>query len=120
MTGNVSVSRPYYLCSDCHNGQFPADRELDIENAEFSPGVRRMQAVVGLEAPFDRGRQQLKLLANLDMTTKSVERTAEAIGADIAARAQQEIDKTARLELPVVTVKPFPVLYIEMAVQEYP
>ena len=86
MTGNVSVSRPYYLCSDCHNGQFPADRELDIENAEFSPGVRRMQAVVGLEAPFDRGRQQLKLLANLDMTTKSVERTAEAIGADIAAR----------------------------------
>jgi len=30
--GRVEVSRPYYLCSHCHNGQFPADVELDIEN----------------------------------------------------------------------------------------
>src|SRR5512145_714235 len=50
--GKVEVSRPYYLCPDCHTGQFPADIELDIENTEFSPGVRRMQAVVGEEVPF--------------------------------------------------------------------
>ncbi len=43
----------------------PADIELDIENREFSPGVRRMQAVVGQEAAFDNGRQQMKLLADL-------------------------------------------------------
>jgi len=30
--GQVEVSRPYYLCSHCHAGQFPADVELDIEN----------------------------------------------------------------------------------------
>ena len=112
--GPTQVSRPYYLCPRCHNGQFPADRELDIEDTEFSPGVRRMQAVAGQDAPFDRGRQQLKLLANVEVTTKSVERVAEAIGADIAGRAQQEIDKAARLELPVIAVKPAPVLYIEM------
>jgi hypothetical protein len=45
--GEVEVSRPYYLCPHCHAGHFPADAELDIENTEFSPGVRRMQAVVG-------------------------------------------------------------------------
>ena len=56
-------SRPYYLCSHCKTGQFPADVELDIENTEFSPGVRRMQAVVGQKAPFDHGRQQMKLRA---------------------------------------------------------
>ena len=83
--GTVKVSRPYYLCPHCHNGQFPADVELDIENTEFSPGVRRMQAIVGQEAPFDHGRQQMKLLADLEVTTKAVERTAEAIGEDIAA-----------------------------------
>ncbi len=44
-----------------------------------------MQAVVGQEAPFDHGRQQMKLLADLEVTTKAVERTAEAIGEDIAA-----------------------------------
>jgi hypothetical protein len=30
--GEVTVSRPYYLCSNCHRGQFPADVELDIVN----------------------------------------------------------------------------------------
>ena len=84
--GKVEVSRPYYLCSHCHAGQFPADVELDIENTEFSPGVRRRQAMVGQEAPFEQGRQQMKLLADLEVTTKAVERTAEAIGADIAIR----------------------------------
>ena len=44
--GAVEMTRPYYLCSDCHAGQFPADGELDIENTEFSPGVRRMHALV--------------------------------------------------------------------------
>ena len=28
--GRIEVSRPYYLCSHCHTGQFPADVELDI------------------------------------------------------------------------------------------
>src|SRR4029077_6187286 len=40
--GKVEVSRPYYLCPNCQTGQFPADVELDIQNTEFSPGVRRM------------------------------------------------------------------------------
>jgi hypothetical protein len=56
--GPVEVSRPYYGCPSCHAGQFPADVELDIENTAFSPGVRRMQAMVGQAAPFDRGREQ--------------------------------------------------------------
>src|SRR5450759_147516 len=47
VVGRVEVSRPYCLCPHCHTGHFPADLELDIENTEFSPGVRRMQAVVG-------------------------------------------------------------------------
>ena len=44
--GRVELSRPYYLCLHCYNGQFPADVELDIGNTEFSPGVRRMLALV--------------------------------------------------------------------------
>ena len=45
--GRVEGLRPYYLCAHCGVGQFPVDNELDIENTEFSPGVRRMQAMVG-------------------------------------------------------------------------
>jgi len=112
--GEVTVSRPYYLCVRCHRGQFPADVELDIENTEFSPGVRRMQAAVGQEAPFDHGRRQLKLLADLELTTKSVERTAEAIGEDIVAREQAEIQRATQLDLPIVVGPPIPVLYTQI------
>jgi uncharacterized protein UPF0236 len=112
--GPVEVLRPYYLCAHCGVGQFPVDVELDIENTEFSPGVRRMQALVGQQAPFDQGRQQMKVLAGLEVTTKSVERTAEAIGADIAQREQTEIQKALQLELPVVAGEPIRILYVQM------
>jgi len=112
--GNAEVSRPYYLCPHCHNGQFPADVELDIENTELSPGVRRMQALVGQAATFDRGRQQMKLLADLEVTTKSVERTAETIGENIAAREQAEVQRAVQLDLPMVIGESVPILYVQM------
>ena len=112
--GRVEVWRPYYLCTHCGRGQFPVDIELDIENTEFSPGVRRMQAMVGHEAPFDEGREQMKILAGLEVTTKSVERTAEAIGTDIAQREQAEIHKALQLDLPVIVGEPIRIVYVQM------
>lgn len=112
--GPAEVSRPYYVCPHCHAGQFPADRERDIEDTEFSPGVRRLQAMVGQEAPFNRGREQLRVLAGLEVTAKSVERTAESVGADMAQREQREIQKALQLDLPVVAGEPIPILYVQM------
>ena len=114
VVGPARVERPYYLCSRCHQGQFPADAELDIVETESSPGVRHMQALVGQEAPFDHGREQIKVLAGLEVTTKAVERTAEVIGGDIAQRQQQEIQRAVQLDLPIVVGEPIPVLYVQM------
>jgi len=114
IVGPLRLCRPYYLCSQCHNGQFPVDVELDIENTEFSPGVRRMHALVGQRAPFDHGREQMQVLAGLEVTTKSVERIAEAIGADIAQREQAEREKALQLDLPVLGGDPIPILYVQM------
>jgi hypothetical protein len=111
--GSAELLRPYFLCAYCHHGQFPADVELDVENTELSPGVRRMLAVVGNDAPFDRGREQMQWLAGLAVTTKAVERTAEAIGADIAARQQEAMNRARQLDLPIPIGPPIPVLYIE-------
>lgn len=112
--GRAEVSRPYYLCAHCHTGQFPADVELDVENTEISPGVRRMHALVGQEAPFDHGRAQMKVLAGLEVTTKAVERIAETIGSDIAHREQQAIQRAVQLDLPIVVGEPIPILYVQM------
>ncbi len=50
-----------------------------------------MLTVVGAAAPFDHGREQMEVLAGLQVTTKAVERTTEAIGDDIAQSEQREI-----------------------------
>ena len=115
VVGRAEVLRPYYLCPHCQTGQFPADVELDIENTKFSPGVRCMQALVGQQAPFDHGRQQLKLLADLEVTTKAVERTAEALGENIAAREQEQMQQALQLDLPAATgEEAIPILYVQM------
>jgi hypothetical protein len=56
----------------------------------------------------------MKVLAGLEVTAKSVERTAEAIGADIAARGQRQIRKAVQLDLPVIVGEPIPILYVQM------
>lgn len=112
--GPVELERAYYVCPRCHQGHSPRDRELDVEGQESSPGVRRMMALVGSETSFDRGREQLEVLAGLEVTAKAVERQAEAIGADIAAREQEQIRHAKQLELPEVCVPAVSVLYIEM------
>jgi len=112
--GPVQVSRPYYWCANCHQGQCPADRELDIAHTEFSPGVRRMQALVGQEVAFEKGREQMQLLAGLEVTAKSVERTAEGLGAEMLQREQQESQQALPLPLPTVTGEPIPILYVQM------
>ncbi len=113
--GKVKVSRPYYLCPHCHSGPSPVDVELDVENVEMSPGVRRMLAAVGQDGPFDQGRRQMELLADLTVTAKAVERTAEVIGVDIAAREREEIQRTIRGEFPMVpSGPPITILYVQM------
>lgn len=112
--GEVKIMRPWYLCSGCGKGQFPFDTELDVENSDLSPGVRRMLAMAGSEAPFNQGRQQIELLAGLSITTKAVERTAESIGEDLARRERAEVDRAVQLDLPIVIGQPVPILYVEM------
>lgn len=94
--------------------------KVNVENKELSPGVRRMLALVGAEAPFDHGRQQMKLLADLEVTTKAVERTAEAIGTDLARREQQRIEQAMQLDLPIMLGEPISILYIQMAATGVP
>jgi hypothetical protein len=112
--GPLELRRAYYHCAHCQKGQAPRDRELDVEGTQCSPGMRRMLAVVGSESSFEQGRAQLELLAGLDVTTKAVERHAESIGADIAAREQAAMQRAKQLELPAVCAPAVPLIYIEM------
>ena len=114
VVGSVQLSRPYYWCADCSKGQHPADVELGVAGLETSPGVRRMEAVVGSEIPFAPACEPMKLLAGLDVTAKAIERAAEAIGTQIARRDNEEIGRAKQLVLPVVCKQDIAKMYVLM------
>jgi hypothetical protein len=114
VVGKAEVRRPYYHCSHCSKGQHPVDGELGIAGLESSPGVRRMEAMVGAEMPFVPACEPMKVLAGLEVPAKAIERAAEAIGAEIARRDQQEIDRAKQLVLPIVTKQTIPKMYVLM------
>ena len=98
--GHRSGTEPMlYLCPKCDHGQFPADVQSRYwTRSDFSP--RRapcMLAAVGSELSFAQSRDQIKLLADLEVTAKACERIAESIGEDIEARQQQDIRRAKQL-----------------------
>lgn len=99
--GRVSVLRAYYHCETCGKGLFPKDALLDIEKTGFSPGLRRMMALVGAKESFDAGRDDLRLLAGVNVTDKDVERHSEAVGENVEVQAN-----AARQEAVVSNVIP--------------
>ena len=64
--------------------------------------------------PFTPAREPMKVLAGLDVPAKAIERAAEAIGADIALRDQQEIERAKQLVLPLVPKQDIPKMYVLM------
>ena len=72
-----------------------------------------MIAVVGSDSSFQHGHEQLEVLAGLEVVTKTVERHAEAIGADIAAIEQAEVQRAVQLDLPIIIGPAVEVMYIE-------
>lgn len=103
--GSVTVERAYYHCSSCQAGMIPRDDALDIVGSSFSPGVRRMMSRVGSKEPFEKGRQDLKELAGLEVTAKQVERISEQTG-------QQAESWQAGRPAKMILLKSIPKLYI--------
>ena len=106
----VEVKRAYYHCEDCKDGVIPKDRDLDIVDTSFSPGVRRMMGRVGGKESFDEGRRDLEDLAGVLVKTKAVERVSEAIGKQIETTWQGE--RELALSGKVVPLKAVPKMYI--------
>lgn len=103
--GSVRVERAYYHCPSCQAGMIPRDDALDIVGSSFSPGVRRMMSRVGSKEPFEKGRQDLKELAGLEVTAKQVERISEQMGQHAESWQARRSDK-------IILLKSIPKLYI--------
>jgi hypothetical protein len=84
--GPLRLERAYYHCSSCGHGFCPRDQQLQIENTSLSPALTRMVGTVGAMVSFQEGSELLTELnlAGVAVKAKQVERTAEALGEEIA------------------------------------
>ena len=98
--GSLRLERAYYHCAACGRGFCPRDRALGLEGGSLSPAVTRMTAAVGALVSFQEGSALLKELAGLEVEAKHVERTAEALGAEIAQEEQGRVEADGRESLP--------------------
>jgi hypothetical protein len=82
--GELRLERAYYHCEVCRSGFCPRDRVLGLEGASLSPAVTRMVGRVGAMVSFAEGSELMQELAGVAVDPKQVERTAEALGREIA------------------------------------
>ena len=98
--GPLRLERAYYHCSSCGHGFCPRDQQLQIENTSLSPAVTRMVGTVGAMVSFQEGSELLTELAGVAVDAQQVERTAEALGAEIAQDERQHSEPCDALPLP--------------------
>jgi hypothetical protein len=90
--GPLTLQRAYYHCALCDAGFCPRDRALGLVDTSLSPAVTRMVGLVGAMVSFAEGHELLHELAGVEVETKQVERTAEALGRAIAADERRVVE----------------------------
>ena len=86
LLGGVRYSRAYYHCDHCHQGWFPTDEELGVAGQQ-TPGCREVVSLTGSLEPFAEAAEKLLTkLTGLNLSASTVQRTTEAVGADMAER----------------------------------
>jgi hypothetical protein len=113
--GPVRVSRAWYHCGECGHGFAPRDEQLGTAGTALSPGLTQMIARTGAEVPFGKAAALLADLAGVTVTAKTIERSAEASGADArTAGAAEAAAIRARTIRPLPPPAPVPdMLYVE-------
>ena len=82
--GELTLARAYYHCAPCAAGFCPRDRALGLHDSSLSPATTRMVGKSASMVSFAESSELLHELAGLAVDAKHVERTAEALGREIA------------------------------------
>ena len=93
MLGPLHLERAYYHCAQCESGFCPRDRALRLELFSLTPGVLRMTGSTAALVSFEESSALLHELAGVEVSTKQVERAAEALGTEIADDERSCVEK---------------------------
>ena len=104
----MALGRAYYHCEECEAGFCPRDCALGLAGTSLSPAVARMNGQAAAMVSFEETHELLRDLAGVEVATKQVERTAEALGREIAE------DERRVVEPPTVDEPVVPTMYLGM------
>lgn len=90
--GEMTLKRAYYHCGACQSGFCPRDRALGMEGSTLSPAVTRMVGLAAVMVSFKEAEELMRDLAGVPVGAKAVERTAEALGREIAADEETVVE----------------------------
>jgi hypothetical protein len=87
----IKYTRSLYRCPKCGRYSFPADAALRFLDSSYSPGAQRLIAQTGSKESFRESAEDLRVLSNLRVDQKEVERITKKIGAEVEDWKQKEL-----------------------------
>ncbi len=85
--GTVRLERAYYHCARCGAGAIPWDEALRLEQAALTPGAAEVISLAGAIDSFaEASPVVLRKRTGLVVSESTVERTREAVGAEVGRR----------------------------------
>jgi len=106
--GDMVLGRAYYHCEECQAGFCPRDYALGFAGTSLSPAVARMNGQAAAMVSFEETHELLRDLAGVEVSTKQVERSAEALGRDIGEDEKRVVDP------PTIGAPVAPTMYLGM------
>lgn len=90
--GALSIERGYYYCSACHQGHCPGDATFGLDHTDLTAGAAELTTLAGALESFPRAAEIiLPKMSGLSIAESTVERTTEAIGAELGQAVQAKI-----------------------------
>jgi len=84
--GSVVYERAYYHCPHCHQGEFPTDSQLHLQQGK-TLAASEIITLAGLLEPFEESADRvLCKMTGLRLSTSTVRRVTEQTGDDLARR----------------------------------
>ena len=102
LLGPLRLERAYDYCAACRRGSCPRDQALGLQDTSLSPATTRLVGLTAAEVSFAKASELLAVLAGIEVETRQVERTAEALGREVAADERAVPEQTAPAPAPTI------------------
>lgn len=91
MIGKITMSRPYFYCSDCHHGLYPLDEALGLSPGRKQYDIQEAATDLVKEVPYEKASQLFEKLSGIPMSDHLMHQVANAVGdvLDVSPTAEE-------------------------------